>query len=658
MCGIAAYFSATEPVPEDALRRATVALRHRGPDNQAVWIDPAGCAGLAHTRLSLLDLSAKANQPLASVDGRLRLVHNGEFYDFEVLRRDCMARGHRFQTHSDSEILLPLYEESGAAALRSLRGEFAFILWDRNARRVFAARDRFGIKPLFYACHRGSLCFASEVKALFALGVPARWDMETVYLFHATRMLPPHRTLYQGVLQIPPGHFLLASAGDEFASTRLVSYWDFDYPPAEGAAQPQIDPAEAVVAVRERVQEAVRLRLRADVPVACYLSGGLDSGCVLGMAARQSASPIHAFSLSFPDDESYNETGTAGEMAESCGAVYHEVPVRGTDLADRFADAVWHAETPLLNAHGVAKFVLSRAVREAGFKAVLSGEGADEVFGGYIHFRKDVIGQQGADDFDAKLSRLAGTNAVSRHLLRTAPGDGSMAHIRRVLGSVPSYIEAYCGSGAQATALLRDELRVKFRGSGTWVHLLDEFDALRQLAERPALSQSMYLWSRTMLANYVLTVLGDRMEMGHSVEGRVPYLDHLLVEYVVRLPVGWKIRDDLTEKYILREAARPFITDTVYRKTKHPFMAPPAAARLDSPLYTFVQDLLRSAEFADNPIYDSSAVTRLLDRLPSMGLDERNAIDRELTSMVSFSLLHRMFGLAAEPGAAPDPPGM
>jgi asparagine synthase (glutamine-hydrolysing) len=188
---------------------------------------------MAHARLSLLDLSSQADQPLSWDGERLKLVHNGEFYDFERIRDTLAQKGHRFRTVSDSEILMPLYQEYGTAALQELRGEFAFVLWDRNNRQVFAARDRFGIKPLFYAIHNGSLYFASEVKALFAMGVPAHWDQEAFYQFQSTWLLPGRRTLYQGVFQVPPGHFLLTSAGDGFTQPQVIPYWDFDYPPAE-----------------------------------------------------------------------------------------------------------------------------------------------------------------------------------------------------------------------------------------------------------------------------------------------------------------------------------------------------------------------------------------------------------------------------------------
>jgi asparagine synthase (glutamine-hydrolysing) len=634
MCGIAAFFSAVKPVRAEPLRNANTSLRHRGPDNQNLWIDPEGMAGLAHARLSLLDLSPAGDQPLSSTNDRLKLIHNGEFYDFERIRRECEGRGRQFHTHSDSEVLLPLYEERGVAALEQLRGEFAFVLWDRDNRYVFAARDRFGIKPLFYALHDGVLYFASEVKTLFAMGIPPRWDTETVYFYHATGLLPPHRTLYRDVLQIPPGHFLTASARDGFAHPRLVSYWDFDYAAGEDTSAP-VDALQAIGDLTAQIEEAVRLRLRADVPVACYLSGGVDSCSLLGIAARHSAQPIHAFTLAFRDDKAYDESDVAKAMAESCGAAYHEIPIHWRDLADSFADALAQAEIPFVNTNGAAKFLLSRAVREAGFKAVLTGEGADEIFAGYEHFGKDVLPRDGGEASHAK------------RLMQTVEGSEVFLRLEGMLGFVPTFIARNMARAHQTRRFLARSFRAPFRLYDAWRVLLNQFDVSRQISGRPRLSQSLYLWSKTMLANYLLTVLGDRMEMAHSIEGRLPFLDHKLVEQATRLPGSLKINAEGTQKYILREATREVITSTVYGRLKHPFQAPPAALATDSPLFQLAQDTFRSEVFSNCPFYDQAAVIEFLDRVPEMSRERQQVVDRILTAMLSFALLQQRYGLTA-----------
>ena len=408
-----------------------------------------------------------------------------------------------------------------------------------------------------------------------------------------------------------------------------------------------IDSEEAAAALRRLIEESVRLRLRADVPVASYLSGGLDSCSLLGVAASQSADPIHAFTLSFPDDAAYDESAAAQEMAASCGAVYHEVPVHWHHLAENYEAALWHAESPFLNTHGIAKFLLSKAVRQAGFKAVLTGEGADEVFGGYVHFRRDMLLQQSPADLQGQLARMMEQNVISQHLMTVGEQSTSLHRLNKALGFVPTFMGAFSTCCSQAQRLLNEDFRQTFHCFDAWQSLLNQFDLPRQLNGRLPINQSQYLWSRTMLPNYVLTVLGDRMEMGHSVEGRLPFLDHKLVEFVVNLPPALKINEAMTEKHILREATRPFITDSVYRRQKHPFMAPPASAARQSPLFQHAQDTIRSQVFRDSPFYNQDEAIQLLDSVANLGRENQMAVDRVLTVMLSFVLLQCQFNLTA-----------
>jgi asparagine synthase (glutamine-hydrolysing) len=290
MCGIVAAYSPQGAVSAEELEAGTRRLYHRGPDGQRRWVSDDGRVGLGHARLSIIDL-ATGDQPIANEDEQIRIVVNGEFYGYEAIQKELEGRGHRLRTKSDSEIALHLYEDFGLQFLQHLRGEFALVLWDGRLRRLVAARDRFGIKPLFYARSGDTLRFASEVKALFAMGVPARWDAESV--FHAVTMTGyQSRTLYEGVFQVPPGHFAIAT--DRHFQTN--PYWDFDYPKA-GQAGGGKSEAEHVAEFRGAFEEAVRIRLRADVPVGVYLSGGLDSCSVLGMAARHHPAPLKAFTL-------------------------------------------------------------------------------------------------------------------------------------------------------------------------------------------------------------------------------------------------------------------------------------------------------------------------------------------------------------------------
>lgn len=269
MCGIVAIFSSNAPIPQELLERGTQALYHRGPDGQRHWLSADRRVGLGHARLSIIDLTT-GDQPIANEDESLHIIVNGEFYGYEDIQKELEAEGHKLRTKSDSEIALHLYEDLGAHCLQRLRGEFAIVMWDSVNRTLFAARDRFGIKPIFYAQHNGALYFASEIKALFAMGVPARWDGEAV--FNSFEFGGPQmRTLYDGIFQIPPGHYMVATEN----RIQVKQYWDFNYPKSDSLAVTKTD-AEFEEEFRQVLDEAVRLRLRADVPVGCYLSGGVD----------------------------------------------------------------------------------------------------------------------------------------------------------------------------------------------------------------------------------------------------------------------------------------------------------------------------------------------------------------------------------------------
>jgi asparagine synthase (glutamine-hydrolysing) len=642
MCGIVAMFSRRDPISEAALERATQRLYHRGPDGQRHWISGDRRVALGHARLSIIDLMT-GDQPIVSEDECTRIVVNGEFYGYEAIQRELEQAGHHLRTRSDSEIALHLYEDLGTECLHRLRGEFAFVIWDQRHRTLFAARDRFGIKPLFYAFHNETLYFASEVKALFAAGVPARWDAESIanaVEYGGYQM----RTLFDGVFQVPPGHFVVATD----RHIQMNQYWDFNYPKTDRSGVERSD-AEYSEELREALEEAVRLRLRADVPVGCYLSGGLDSCAVLGLAARHHPEPIRAFTLTF-DRADYDEEKEAKEMAAKVGAEFFPIPIRQDDLADHLSDAVLQSEALCLNAHGVAKYLLSRAVRDAGYKVVLTGEGSDEILGGYAHFRRDMLlyNREGQDaaEVQALLDDLGRLNPVSRGLLLPHGTARPLENVKRLLGFVPSWIETFSARSSKMEELLSEEFGDRFGQRKSYHALLNDLDVPGQLEGRDPVHQSLYLWSKTLLPNYILTVLGDRMEMGHSIEGRVPFLDHRVVEVIRSQPVKQKIHG-MTEKYVLREAVRDVITDTVYRRQKHPFLSPPATLNPKKKLSVMVNDTLRGPALKSMPFFDQKKVVGLLDSVHDMDEGSRVANDQVLMVLVSACVLQEGFGLSA-----------
>lgn len=643
MCGIFALFSPESQVQAASLQQGVESLHHRGPDGRKIWLSPQGNVGLGHTRLSIIDLTG-GEQPLANQDGTLRAVVNGEFYDFSRIQDDLRRCGYPLQTHSDSEIAIHLYDEFGIDCLQHLRGEFAFVLWDERRELLFAARDRFGIKPLYYAAHNDALYLASEAKALFAAGVPARWDRESFCLTNAG-LITHNRTLFDNVYQVPPGYFLIASR----SGIKLERYWDFDYPEAPDD-QVYGSEEDYITLLRETLDEAIRLRMHADVPVGCYLSGGLDSAAVLGMAAAHTNQPIKAFTLAF-DQDSYNEAEIAAEMAVHVGASLQVVPISPSDLADNFEDTVFQCETIYFsNTNATAKYLLSRATRDAHYKTVLTGEGADEILGGYAHFRQDMLMHNG----DGKnghatqllLEELKQRNKMSAgSVISEGVAVESLHRVKEILGFTPAWMDISAMWHRQLSALYAHEFTHQFSQRDIYETFLNQIDVEGQLAGREPINQSLYLWSKTTLPNNILRVLGDGVEMAHSLEGRLPFLDHKVVELVCQMPASLKIKG-LTEKYILRQTVKPYITDTIYNRQKHPFMAPHSTLNSSGILSHFVQDTLRSPAMADVPFYNQSAIVKLLDSIPDMSEYQRLAIDPILMRIISACILQKRFGLA------------
>lgn len=634
MCGF--VVSVGKPLAKSNIENALQSIKHRGPDDIGIWQSEDQKISFGHTRLSIIDLDG-GKQPLTNRDQSLVAVVNGEFYGYETIKEQVL-KDYPFKTQSDSEIILGLYERFGVLALNYLRGEFAFVLWDKRNKLIFAARDYFGIKPLFYQEHRDGISFASEAKAFPHLGYPLTFDEESFY--HTLNLFPqPKQSLFKDVYQILPAHYLIKSYGNP--SHHEQSYWDFNYPKKEQFAH--ISEQEAAQGLRDVLSEAVRLRLRADVPVGCYLSGGIDSCTALGIAQTMSQKPIEAFCLTFDDDD-YNEAQQAHEMAAMVGAHYHPIPITQKDIAMGFEDAVFHGERFLVNGHAVAKFLLSRAVNNAGIKVVLTGEGSDEIFGGYAHFRQDLI-LYGETAFEHEkeqlLEQLRLTNKVSRGLLLNDDINPFEQALINQIGFMPGFMRGFGQVAPKMKELFINDIDAHFRERNLMLTALSHLDIAGQVIGRDCLSKSLYLWSKLVLPYYLLTVLGDRMEMAHSVEGRLPFLDHKLVEYVVSLPSNLKI-NGMTEKYILRKAAQPFITKTIFERQKHPFLAPPSLlSQPQNPMEELINDTLRGNDMKNMPFIDQMKVTKLLDIVPQIPEEQKSGLDSVLLILLSACLLNK-----------------
>jgi asparagine synthase (glutamine-hydrolysing) len=642
MCGVlAGLFEKT--VDPGQVDQALSTLVHRGPDSTNRWISDDGLWLLGHTRLSIIGLN-NGTQPISNRAGDVRIVVNGEFYGYRAIRDDLRDDGFQFSTDSDSEILLHLYQREGMGAVEHLRGEFAGVIADRRNQALIAIRDRFGIKPLFYTVHDGSVLFASEIKALLAMGVPARWDRESAFQ-ESFLFRPAERTLFENIFAVPPGHYAIAQRGH----VAVYPYWDSTFPTARALADDDRSEEEIVAGFREVLSDAVSERLIADVEVASYLSGGIDSCAVLGLAQQSLDRPIRAYTLTF-EDALYDESSLAQEQAALSGAAYHPVPVTSQDLAGAYEDAVWHAETVFSNGHGVAKYLLSRAVRDAGIKVVFTGEGADEMLGGYPPFRRDVLlyNSEGQDPevVERLLAEMDASNQATRGMLTSDAEPGSeLEAVSRRLGWVPSWIEVFSDLGRRTAGLIRDDFLGDLIGLNPYELTLSRLPLSARLAGRDPLNQSLYLWSHTMLNNFILTFLGDRMEMAHSIEGRVPFLDHKVAEYAAGIPIQMKIKG-MREKHVLREATRDVIIEPVYNREKHPFTTPPAQ-RDDDPMRELFCDVFASSALDDQPVFDPAASRVVLDELPTLPPEDRFAAEGVVQRILCTALMHERFNMSA-----------
>ena len=516
------------------------ALRHRGPDEFGLYRDHR--AGLAHARLSIIDLDT-GQQPMANEDGTLWVVFNGEIYNYLELRSELLTLGHRFRTKSDTEVIVHAFEQWGAEAFSRFNGQFAIALWDARTESLVLARDRLGVRPLYLCSHGGRLWFASEVKAIFAGDptIPRELDplglAETFTFWTATAP----QTVFAGITELEPGHVRIIAEGH----VEDRPFWEPRYP-VDGRASFRGSLEDATEQVRDRLEESVRLRmLRADVPVGCYLSGGLDSSLVAALGRRVKGGQFCTYSIRFEDAE-YDETPFQRTMAAFLESEHREVTIRRGDIADAFPDVVEHAERPLLRTSPAPLYMLSRLVRESGIKVVLTGEGADEMFAGYDIFREAKVrrfwGRQPASAIRPRLldrlyPYLARSPVTQRTMAREFFGRG------RERWAEPGFSHQ---TRWQPTAALQRLFTADLRREVGRVDV-----AGRLLASLPAdfrrwthLAQDQHLEVRTLLSGYLLSAQGDRMLMAHSVEGRFPFLDVDLVELANSLPpptscAGW-----------------------------------------------------------------------------------------------------------------------
>lgn len=637
MCGFGGYFgdAVAPPLARPLIDRMIASIVHRGPDEQGIYTAPS--IGLGHARLSIVGLG-DGQQPMSNADGDFTIVFNGEIFNYVELRKQLISQGHVFRTGSDTEVILHLYQRMGPDCLSMLNGDFAFAIWDARERRIMLARDRMGVRPLFYTTAGSTLYFASEIKALLQVpGIEAQIDpLALDQIFSLWAPIAP-RTAFRDILELEPAHFLLADQN----SMAIRPYWALEYPDA-GARSTSKNEVEVAEELRNLLSDATRIRMRADVPVGAYLSGGLDSSIISALAAPMANDRLSTFSVTFGSAE-HDESRFQQQMAEALGTRHHSVHCDNGDIADTFPDVIRFAERPVLRTAPAPLYQLSGLVRQQGLKVVLTGEGADEVFAGYDIFK------------EARVRRFCARQPGSRirpHLFRKL-----YPYLPGLKQQSAEYLAAFFGTCADRLddplfshqPRLRGTMAAKLFFSNALREQLAGYDAAAELASRlPSeferwhpLHQAQYLESRFLLPGYILSSQGDRMAMAHGVEGRFPFLDHRLVEFAAQLPPEMKLKG-LVEKHILREATQDLLPETISRRTKQPYRAPDSQSFVGSNARDYVHEAFAANKIEQSGFFNAKAVTKLYEKCqakPVSGYRDNVAF----VGILSTQLLHQTF---------------
>ncbi len=648
MCGIAGLYAApnspfySPPATRPLLLTMAGELRHRGPDGVGLYLD--GRMGMVNTRLAIIDL-AGGDQPLSNEDGRYWVMQNGEIYNYPELMSELEGLGHRFRTRSDTEVLVHAFEQWGLGFLHRLNGEFALAIYDSFEKRLLLARDRFGVRPLFVSGLAGELggdfAFASEARALLRHPRAER-RIDPFALVETFTMwgVQPDRSAFPGIGELPAGHYMYVGPAGPEAPTR---WWDMAFGPQEGTRNESAD--ELAEELSALLDDATRIRLRADVPVGVYLSGGLDSSATAALARRHTRGPLEAFSVAF-EDPRFDESSFQDRMAQALGVSLNRITVSDADVADAFPEVVRLAEKPLMRTAPGPLLLLSRFTRESGFKVVLTGEGSDELLGGYQIFQEAMVRRFWARDPGSKLRpQLLGRlyPYLSRDL---AKGGGFMAEFFKA-GMEDTDDPLYAHRPRfRSTARNLRFLSFDVRASAETVGDPEE----RILARMPEafasfgpLGQAQYVEIATFLEGNLLHSQGDRMLMGNSVEGRFPFLDPRVAEFAAALPERLRL-NGISEKYLLRKALAPLLPPEINARPKRPYRAPILKPFFGPGAPDYVAELLSPERVEESGLFNAAAVEKLArkaERYAATGFSESDEMG--LVGILSTMLLHERF---------------
>ena len=636
MCGIAGiynYHSSKEPSTEQNVKKMLSMINHRGPDESGVYLDKN--LGIGNVRLSIIDLSS-GQQPMSDDTGRYWIVYNGEIFNYLELRSKLECTGVRFKTSCDTEVVVQMYARYGSDCLNQFNGQFAFCIWDRDKKELFLARDRVGIRPLFYWAQKGSFAFCSEIKGLFTLDqIEKSLDKESLsQIFTFWTTLTP-KTPFTNIVELQPGHFMKLNSN----GIQIQKYWSINFSSRKEVQNKNI--SETVEELDELLHDAVKIRLRADVPVGAYLSGGLDSSVTTAYIKNIDPNILNTFSIGFTD-KTYDETAYQLEAAKFFGTNHTAFSCTSEELAANFAETIWHTEFPILRTSPTPMFLLSKKVRESNIKVVITGEGADEFLGGYNIFKEAKIRRFWANE----------PNSTSRPKLLTK----LYPYIPLLKDSSDLALKMFFGYKLTETEdplyshLLRwhNTSRIKSFFSDEYVSSLNGVDPLNKIYKNlpesfsswSNLSKSQFLEANIFMSGYLLSSQGDRMAMGNSVEGRYPFLDYRVIEFCNQMPDNYKL-NCLNEKFILKKLSIGKIPDSITKRSKQAYRAP-ISSLITQKSSSYLKDMLSDESLRSYGIFNPEKVKNLLTKNETHGLISE--IDQmALVGILSTQILNKKF---------------
>jgi len=640
MCGISGIYNpGRAPVSPDAVRNMLKQIQYRGPDESGIYMGQG--VGLGSVRLSIIDL-AQGQQPMSDEAEEMWIVFNGEIFNYIELKAELIDLGYRFRTGSDTEVLLLLYKHYREKCLEKLNGQFAFAIWDTRKKELFLGRDRVGIRPLFYYREEDAFVFGSEIKCLMESGfVKAEPDPESLNRVFTFWTIPSPGTMFKGVKELPPGHYMVVRENE----TVIKPYWELRFQGDRGAAETRslsdsMEEFEAILA------DSVRLRLRADVPVAAYLSGGIDSSATTWLIKQIEPGVLNTFSLGFESRE-FDETAFQLSVAEQLETTHRSIVCKDSDVADNFAQVLWHTEIPLLRTGAVPMFLLSGLVNDSGIKVVITGEGADEFLGGYNIFKEAIIREFWSREPSSKIRPLllqklypylAQFQGRNNALLKMFFGYG----LQESNSPVYSHLVRWNNSLHIKEHIRKDFLNGAADPVESFISTLPE-----ELAELDLLSRAQWIESTQFMSGYLLSSQGDRMGMAHSVEGRYPFLDHRVIEFCSKLPWNHKIRG-LNEKYLMKKLMDGKLPDQVVHRPKQAYRAPVASSLTSAKAPEYLRELMSPEMLNKFGIFNTGSVEKLLGKMQEGKTVTENE-NMAVAGILSTQILMDMFASGNNP---------